>query len=392
MPRNEEESSISPKKVVAIILVVIIAIVGVLVIVSAYQTVPAGYEGVVLQWGNPVNIVGPGLQLITPFAQSITLVNTQVQTATATESASSSDLQQVTTSVTVNYQLDANNAIQIYTTLRNTYQNSIIIPAMQDALKATTATFQASELVTNREQVRSNYETLLQTKLAAYHITVLSISITNFAFSDTYQSAIDAKTTAQQNALAANNTLQIIQYQAQQQIIQATANATAVILQAEGKANATIIAANATAQATELISSQLNPSYIQYLYALGWNGQLPIYWVSGNGTAPYLLVTVPDNSTTPTTPSNGINTVVSNQIGNGVQQTLTVTENATATSVGDTIAITAQLSSNQAGVTVIFYNNNSQIGTAITNNNGQATYNFARVDNSNYVFSAKTGT
>jgi len=104
-------------------------------------------------------------------------------------------------------------------------------------------------------------------------------------------------------------------------------------------------------------------------------------------------VTVPSNTTVNTPQDTSTtNTATSNQLNNNSQVSVTVTENATATAVGDTIAITAQASNNQSGLTVTFYNNGVQIGTAVTNNSGQAIYNFIRNDNSSYTFSAKVTT
>lgn len=285
------------RKIITVVIIVMIALVSVGILASAYQTVPTGYQGVVLQWGNPVRTVSSGLNLITPIAEDIALVNTQVQKATAQESAASSDLQEVSTSVTVNYQLDANYAKDIYTNLRDQYESRVIQPAMQDALKAATAKFQASELITQREAAKNSFLTLLQEKLSQYHINVVSVSITDFQFSESFKMAIEAKVTAEQNALAAKNKLEQIGYEAQQQVIQANANATAIIALANANANATVIAANATASAVQIIQVQLTPEYIQYLYAIGWDGKLPIYWASGNSTAPFLLL--PTNSTTP---------------------------------------------------------------------------------------------
>jgi prohibitin 2 len=273
-------------------LIAIIAILAVTIISQAYQTVPAGYVGVVLQWGNPVRTTGSGLQTITPFVESMAFVNVQVQSATAQEGAASSDLQEVSTSVTVNYQLDQAFAKEIYINLRDQYANRVIIPAMQDALKASTAKYQATNLITQREDAKQTFQNLLQDKLTQYHIIITSISITDFQFSPSFTTAIEAKVTAEQNALAAQNQLQVVNFTAQQQIIQATANATALILQAQGQANATIISANATATQIQLINAQLasSPEFIQYLYAKGWDGKLPIYWSSGNSTAPFLLL------------------------------------------------------------------------------------------------------
>lgn len=289
------------KKILAIVLIVLISVLVVATLSQAYQTVPAGYVGVVLQWGNPVRVTGSGLQTITPFVESMAFVNVQTQSATAQESAASSDLQEVSTSVTVNYQVDPAFALQVYTNLRDQYQARVIIPAMQDALKASTAKYQATNLITQREDAKTTFQNLLQDKLTQYHILIKSISITDFKFSPSFTTAIEAKVTAEQNALAAQNQLQVVNFTAQQQIIQATANATAFILQAQGQANATIISANATALQIQVINAQLanSPQFIAYLYAKGWDGKLPIYWSSGNSTAPFLLLPTQSNIANP---------------------------------------------------------------------------------------------
>jgi prohibitin 2 len=306
--REDENQSIfkNPlfKKIVAIALIAVIAIVAISIVSSTYQSVPSGYIGIVLEWGNPVRTVGSGLQVIFPIKESIVLMTTQVQSATAQESAASSDLQEVSTSVTVNYQIDPLYAKEIYIQLRENYEARVIIPAMQDGLKASTAKYQATELITNREQAKATFQNLLQEKLNQYHIMITSVSITDFQFSPTFTTAIEAKVTAEQNALAAQNQLKVVEFQAQQQVIQASAEATAKVTLANANANVTVINANATAEAINVINKQLitSPEYIQYLYANGWDGKLPVTWVvSGNGTAPFLMLNtaVPSNSTSP---------------------------------------------------------------------------------------------
>jgi len=277
------------KKFVAIIMIVlVVAVVGGLSW-NAARSVPAGYIGVLLNWGEPIGTLDAGLHWISPIGQDIELVNIQIQKVEAQEGAASSDLQEVTTSVTVNYQIDQAFAKEVYTNLRDQYESRVIIPAMQDGLKAITPRFQAGELVTRREEAKNAFQDILQQKLQQYHIVIVSVSITNFKFSDQFQAAIDAKVTTEQNALAAQNQLAVVTFQAQQQIINASAAANATITKALGEANATIIKANATAEAVKIIQVQLTPEYLQYLTILGWDGKLPIYW-SANGSMPFILI------------------------------------------------------------------------------------------------------
>ncbi|MGD6852344.1 MAG: prohibitin family protein [Candidatus Bathyarchaeia archaeon] len=284
------------KKIIAIIIIVLIVVT---VPIAAMRTVPAGYKGILLNWGEAVSVENEGLRWVVPIAQDITLVNIQIQKAVATESTASSDLQEVTTTVAVNYRLQSDSVLTIYRDLRNDYETRVITPNIQEALKAATAKYVATELITEREAVKETFFNILKSKLSGYGIDVLSVSVTEFKFSPSFTQAIENKVTAEQNALAAKNKLQQIQYEAQQQVIQAEANATAIVTLANANANATVISAQGTAEAVQIVQEQLTPEYIQYLYAIGWDGQLPLYWVSGeNGTAPYLLVQLPTNSTT----------------------------------------------------------------------------------------------
>jgi regulator of protease activity HflC (stomatin/prohibitin superfamily) len=265
---------------------------------NASRSVPAGYVGVLLNWGQPIGTLDAGFHWISPVGQEIQLVNIQIQKVEAQETAASSDLQEVSTSVAVNYQIDQAFAKEVYTNLRDQYESRVIIPAMQDGLKAVTPRFQAGELVTRREEAKNAFQDLLQQKLQQYHIVIVSVSITNFKFSDQFQAAIDAKVTTEQTALAAQNQLAVVQFQAQQQVINASAAANATITKAIGDANATVIRANAAAESILIIQAQLTPEYLQYLTILGWDGKLPIYW-SANGSMPFILI--PTTSATNTT-------------------------------------------------------------------------------------------
>jgi prohibitin 2 len=296
---SENIKSVTKKLIAIAMIVLVLGLVGG-VAWNAGRSVPAGYVGVLLNWGEPIGTLDAGFHWISPVGQDIVLVNVQIQKVEAQESAASSDLQEVTTSVTVNYQIDKAFAQDVYTNLRENYESTVIVPAMQDGLKAITARFQAGELVTRREETKNNFQELLQQKLQQYHVLVVSVSMTNFKFSDQFQAAIDAKVTTEQNALAAQNQLAVVTFQAQQQIINASAAANATITQALGEANATIIRANATATAVQVIQVQLTPEYLQYLTILGWDGKLPIYW-SASGSMPFILI--PTTNATVTTPS-----------------------------------------------------------------------------------------
>jgi regulator of protease activity HflC (stomatin/prohibitin superfamily) len=263
--------------------IVIIIIAGGALYTQSFARVPAGYRGVLLTWGKPEEkILGEGLNFVIPFIQSIELMNVQVQKAESTESAATNDLQEVSATVAVNFRLNPNAVNQIFRELRQDYVSRVIKPNIEESLKAATAQFRAEELITKRATVKSAFDDILEERLRVFDIDVVAVSLTDFQFSPAFAAAIEAKVTAEQQALEALNKLEQIRHEAQQQVIQAEAEKNATIARALGEAEAAIIEADATAAAIQVITSQMTPEYAQYLWLTQWDGKLPL--VVGEGT------------------------------------------------------------------------------------------------------------
>lgn len=267
---------------IAIIIIVLIAAGA--IYTTGFARVPAGYRGVLLTWGKPEDrILGEGLNFIIPFVQEIVLMNVQVQKAESAEDTATRDLQQVTTTVAVNFRLNPNKVNMIYRELRQDYVSRVIKPNIEESLKAATALYRAEELISKRAEVKSTFDDILAERLLVFDIEVVSVSLTDFQFSSSFTEAIEAKVTQEQKALEAQNKLEQIKYEAQQQIIQAEAEKNATIARAEGQAQASIIAANATARSIELITARMTPEYAQYLWLTQWDGKLPAVVGEGQG-------------------------------------------------------------------------------------------------------------
>ncbi len=267
---------------IAVILVLIIL--GGAIYVQGFARVPAGYRGALLTWGKVEDKVLPeGLNFIIPFVQSIVLMNVQVQKAESTESTATRDLQEVSTTVAVNFRLNPGMVNTIYQELRQDYVSRVIKPNIEESLKAATAQYTAEELISKRPIVKTTFDDILAERLLIFHIDVVSVSLTDFQFSPSFKAAIEAKVTAEQDALRAKNQLEQVRYEAQQQIIQAEAEKNATIARALGMAEAAIIEANATARSIELITSQMTPEYAQYLWLTQWDGKLPAVVGEGQG-------------------------------------------------------------------------------------------------------------
>ena len=85
------------------------------VVDASVVTINAGEVGVLLTFGqaNP-NPLEPGLHFINPITQSVARVNVQTQLASQDAAAASSDLQDVTTTVAINYHVNPQDAVTLY--------------------------------------------------------------------------------------------------------------------------------------------------------------------------------------------------------------------------------------------------------------------------------------
>ncbi len=238
----------------AIAIVIIVAAVIILALMSVY-TVPAGSVGVVTRWGAVNRVVNPGLGVKWPIAEGIVMMSIRTLKDQVDATAASSDLQQVTSTIAVNYHLDGKYAVSVYQNVGTNYQDILVAPAIQNIFKATTAQYTAEQLITKREEVRANAEAALTTQLAVYHVIVENFNIVSFDFSQDFDAAIEAKQVAEQEVETAK-----------QKLAQAQVDAQTAVAQAQGQADA---------QAALKNTGALTPEYLEYLALTKWNGVLP---------------------------------------------------------------------------------------------------------------------
>ena len=77
----------------------------------------------------------------------------------------------------------------------------------QECVKAITAKYSAEDLIKQREAVSQEMRIMLQNKLNSYKMTITMFNVADFNFSESFNNAIEAKQTAQQEALKAENEL-----------------------------------------------------------------------------------------------------------------------------------------------------------------------------------------
>lgn len=257
-------------------LIGLLAVIGIAVGIMSMTTIDAGEVGVLTLFGNPYPYtLSSGLHFVNPLARSHK-VNIRVQTVTGSSDAASKDLQSVHTEITLNYSIDGSKAVEYYKQVKNDneyFKNSIIDPAMNEAFKATVANFNAEKLIENRTQVSNGITQSIQEKLKKYGVIIQSVSITNFKFSDTFASAIEAKVVAGQQVLTKQNQLEQDKIDAQRKVIVAEADAKAMSLRKQ----------SITPELVQWRQLDIQQSMIDK-----WNGVTPVTIAGGNNT-PFAL-------------------------------------------------------------------------------------------------------
>lgn len=245
------------KKVVGYVVTGIFLFILIVIGFMSIGTVDSGDRGVKTRFGKVVGVIDPGLYFKAPLIESVHEMDVQTQKEQTDAQAASSDLQDVKTTVAVNYRLNAEKIGDLYTNIGIDYKGRVIDPAIQEVVKAVTAKYSAEQLITKRPEVTDAIKAQLSEKMALYDISVDTVSIVNFDFSTSFSQAIEAKVTAEQNALAAKNKVEQANYEAQ-----------AIKIKSEAANNEKYI--------------QLQTLEVQRAAVEKWDGHLPTQMIPGS--------------------------------------------------------------------------------------------------------------
>jgi prohibitin 2 len=244
------------KRIRKIVILCVVALAIVILALESVVIVQAGHTGVVVTTGAVgETVMEEGMHLKAPFAQTVVQMDNRTQKVEADGTASSKDLQIITYVVALNYKIVNDQSARLYKFVGRDYERVIILPTIQESIKAVTAGFTAEELITRRQQVSEQIKSTLSEKITPYGLKPEVFNIVNFDFSEEFNKAVEAKQTAQQAALKAEQDLARIEIEAKQKIEQAKAEAESIKLIQDTLAKA--------------------PEYIEYIKWSKWDGKLP---------------------------------------------------------------------------------------------------------------------
>ena len=245
------------------IIIGVIAVLAIIIAINAFVVVDAGHTGVVVTMGK-VNegVLQEGIHLKIPFVQSVVKIDNRIQKLEVQTEAFSKDLQSVDTKLAINYRVDTSKSYSIYKNIGANYEDVLVTPAVNEVLKAITATYTAEETVTNRALISDGLVTGLNEKLNTIGLYVTDVNIIDFDFSDAFITAIEEKQVAQQ------------------QLLKAETEKKTAITNAEAEAEAAKVRADGEAEANSTIAKSLTSEVLENKKIEKWNGELPK--VSGN--------------------------------------------------------------------------------------------------------------
>jgi len=261
-----------PKMTLRLLLIAVLVVVGLVVVFSSYTVVGPGHRGVVVMLGKvEEGVLGEGFHLVLPpVLRQVVAVDVRTKKLEVVADAASSDLQALTVDGVLNYHLDPMRVGKLYQEVGLAYEDIIIAPAIQEAIKAATSQYRVERILSERAGLRDNIKEILAERLTDYHIVVDAFSLANVDFSEEFDMAIERKQVAEQGALQKQYELQAAQKDIEIAVARADGERKAAVIAAEGRAQARKIEAQAEAEALRLVAEQLrdNPDLIRYEWAV----------------------------------------------------------------------------------------------------------------------------
>lgn len=271
--------------------------VAVVMVGNCFTIVPTGYTGVRTTFGLiDQESCKPGFNIVTPFVQTISLVNNKQQDLRFEERIWSETQEQTVVymeGVSVTYQIDPSSSAWIYANVENWVEELVDFDLVSSSAKSASRQLGA-DIVTDRAEiepaVRAQLQETLNEKYGAGRVIVKTVVINNIDFEDSYNQAIAEKS----NAIQDQQKQEIIN---QTNIDKARAEAEAERQRAQGEADAELIRAEGKAQANKKIADSLSDATQRQDAIDKWNGELPRY-VGGNGEGTFGIIDVADVPTT----------------------------------------------------------------------------------------------
>lgn len=249
---------------------------------------------------------GPGLHLKLPLIDQVDQLQVsldilQVQNLTMY----TVDNQWVKISVGMTYQIPTPAVFRLLYQVGRSGNFSVrenVEPIIADRAMRVFARRNTIKISEEREVIANEIRQAVSTRLAElFGLEVIDLQIAKIEYSPTFAASVEAAVKAKNDAVAAENTVNRIRFEAEQVRVRAQGEADAVAIQAEGQKRSVVIRAQGEAEAVRIIgeaqAANLQargaavaafPGIVSLVTADRWNGALPLTMLGEHGVLPLL--------------------------------------------------------------------------------------------------------
>ena len=255
--KNNEDAQFT-ENAKCVILTIIQWIAALIFLFGSWFTVPEGSRAILTTFGKAsTHIYEAGLHVKWPLVQDVKRFDVKTIRADFKTSTYTKDIQTANITVSYSYNLISNDIVETYKTYGNQWQERILYPNLEQAVKAEVGKWNADQMVANRDKVADNILNSLQARMTEhnYPVAITNFQMINIDYSDQFEKAIEKKVVAEQEALEEENRTKQVEQKAKQKLIEAESEAKSMKIRATALAN--------------------NPKLVNYEFVQKWDGKLP---------------------------------------------------------------------------------------------------------------------
>lgn len=263
------------------VIFVVIVIIGFLLMVLGFDTVPANNLGVMVAWGDVRGIMHPGTQW-TGFSTTVENYDLRMRQMTVQMqgdgAAVDKDGQSVFATIDINYRLNPDNVLDAYRKIGVDADLAKILNIdgiIKEGFKTVTSKYTSTEIWQDRERIKKEAIDKISEHFPSNYFILENVVVSNLDYNKAFKDAIEAQKTNEKLALAKEAEVNIAKYEADKTIENARGASESKKLAADAEAYTTLTKAKAEAEALRMKKSELTPLMVQNNMIDKWDGHYP---------------------------------------------------------------------------------------------------------------------